>query len=591
MDIAPVITPGTTAPAADATGAVAAVPTAPGQAFSDLFAVALGGADAPTPVPAITPATAVVTIPVAIAVPSADPTVPSIPTDVPAVNPARIAVLGDAPPLSVTDPPESPPEIPSISRKDAQATAPNAPAIWLDQPEKNQEPTEASPTDAPQIDPATASVVASLTGQTAVVQASVVTASNDQVPDPSTAETKSSVGQTAATSTVPILDNAPVASPAPAIKAPSAPVAKSSAPSNPTTTKKASAVADGAPVKSRAKRGAQSDEVAETPALETDSDSQLTESTPVATPDAPALAERVSETAVPTVLSSDNTPLPKAATDITKLAAAPDLGVVPIVTVNTPIAEPIKAAVKEVAPDANGSLAIGETAVKAPEIKAPEAKVVEKGSDSNFAEALVEAAVKGGKDSSDTGDQTSKDQPSADPTPVAPASVRSAATDRPEAGADRPEIDRHLVVRQVADRIENMVAARPRDGVTIHLEPRDLGTVTLVVKGLSSALDVQVSASDTRVREGLEASRNDLAQALAPRGIELRDVRIVTSSSSGSGSGQASKDGGSNPNPDGRPRQQASNSHQTGFTQSSSRPTRTSGSRGSRRTGGVDLLA
>ena len=138
-----------------------------------------------------------------------------------------------------------------------------------------------------------------------------------------------------------------------------------------------------------------------------------------------------------------------------------------------------------------------------------------------------------------------EDLPAEDsPTPMSQDSpVRSAATEKPEAGADRPALDRHLVVRQVAERIENLVAARPKDGVTIHLEPRDLGTITLVVKGLSTALDVQVAASDERVQKGLDASRPELAQALAPRGIELRELRIAHAPTPSGGSTM----GGDNP--------------------------------------------
>ena len=175
------------------------------------------------------------------------------------------------------------------------------------------------------------------------------------------------------------------------------------------------------------------------------------------------------------------------------------------------------------------------------------------------------------------------DSPEAPPT-IPPLAVRSAATEKPEAGADRPAIDRHLVVRQVAERIENLVAARPKDGVTIHLEPRDLGTITLVVKGLSSALDVQLAASDERVQKGLDASRPELAQALAPRGIELRELRVAYAPTPSGGSSM----GGDHPqrgtNPEDRPRPQTpSFVIPSRRTAPSSRPLRASGR-------GVDLF-
>ncbi|GEM_PF-4389261 len=185
-------------------------------------------------------------------------------------------------------------------------------------------------------------------------------------------------------------------------------------------------------------------------------------------------------------------------------------------------------------------------------------------SKANLGEPVLEIAVQERKDD---GEAPSGESPKdANPESVVPQPTESgvretAATARPELGSDRPAVDRHLVVRQVADRIENMVAARPRDGVTIHMEPHELGTVTLVVKGLASALDVQVTASDERVRQSLDASRPELAQALAPRGIGLREIRVEhvpsttspsssTTADSGSGSSQnRSGSGSSQPQP------------------------------------------
>ena len=142
------------------------------------------------------------------------------------------------------------------------------------------------------------------------------------------------------------------------------------------------------------------------------------------------------------------------------------------------------------------------------------------------------------------------------PPPEAPSLARTSATERPDEGVQRPSVDRHLVVRQVADRIESLVAARPKDGVTVHLEPRDLGTLTLVVKGLSHALDVQVTASDDRVRQSLDASRPELVQALLPRGIELREMRIAVAPPTGSAATGANAGMGGRANPEGQARPQ-----------------------------------
>lgn len=223
------------------------------------------------------------------------------------------------------------------------------------------------------------------------------------------------------------------------------------------------------------------------------------------------------------------------------------------------------------------------------------------GSPAKPVEAEGSAVLTAGNDSSSDTDSEAKggSQAKPDSTPVAaPERTRTgtaatSAIDRPEAGQLRQQIDRPALVRQVADRIESMVAARPREGVTVHLEPRDLGTVTLVVKGAASALDVRMYASDDRVKESLNETRNDLAQALAPRGIAVRDVRIAdaplpnSSSAMGSGtSGQRS--------PDDRPRQafaqananQSNSRSASNGTPVQSRPP----SRISRGSRGVDLL-
>lgn len=541
MDIAPVLVPGTAAPTTDpVAGAASAVPTAPGQAFSDLFAEALGEATLPATDPAIIgPAVAIVAMPVPETTATIEP-VADVAQDVPTPNAepvVKIAASSDPPPTAAVPEPPPPPDALIASWKEAPAEAPNAPAIKQDQPEEITAVSDETETDQP-----------------------------DQAPDLTAVETAAAVWVAA-----PVVAANAAPSPAPATKATkSEPELKVSA--------------------------------------------QVT--APAETADAPEIAEPVQ---VATVVPTDAKVSASAPQDAPKLEAAPDLGVVPVVTVtpatDAPVAAPIIAAVnpaviaptptpvKDVAVKDAPATAVTESNVlaaapaKPVETKAVDAKPATETKSAEkpqaaFSEVLIEEAVKGGKDATaDTGDGTNG-QPAADLTPTAPVAVRTAATEKPTEGANRPEIDRHLVVKQVADRIENLVASRPRDGVTVHLEPRDLGTVTLVVKGLASSLDVQVTASDERVRQGLEASRPDLAQALAPRGIELRDMRITTSATGDSQTGTGSRDAGSNQNPDGRPRQQqSSNSSQSGFTESSRRPSAAAATRSLRRSGGVDLLA
>lgn len=264
-----------------------------------------------------------------------------------------------------------------------------------------------------------------------------------------------------------------------------------------------------------------------------------------------------------------------------KLESAPDLGIVPMVTLEeAPLESADKTVVKKAKAESQAVPMVEEPVAPA---KPLETKNTDK------TNALTLAEFPKGESPTGGGDANPNDQPAPhdNPAPIASSTVRTVATEKPEAGNQRPEVDRHLVVRQVADRIENLVAARPREGVTIHLEPRDLGSVTLVVKGLASALDVQMTASDSRVRESLDSARPELAQALAPRGIELRELRVAPAPTNSSGT--AGRDGGTNP--DGRPRHQTPHSSTPSFTnptgRSATSQTRTRAPRSGR---GVDLL-
>jgi flagellar hook-length control protein FliK len=82
------------------------------------------------------------------------------------------------------------------------------------------------------------------------------------------------------------------------------------------------------------------------------------------------------------------------------------------------------------------------------------------------------------------------------------------------------------VIRQIVDRAEALAAARPRDGVVIHLEPKDLGSITLTVKSVGNQVDAQIGASNEHVRTALEQNRAHLGQAMEFRGLNLTSVTI-----------------------------------------------------------------
>ncbi len=107
------------------------------------------------------------------------------------------------------------------------------------------------------------------------------------------------------------------------------------------------------------------------------------------------------------------------------------------------------------------------------------------------------------------------------------APAQNAAT--VDAKAEVQPLDRATashVLRQVADRLESLAAARPRNGVTIHLEPFDLGKVTMTIKSSGNEVEAHIAASHEAVRQALEQSRPLLQQALDQRGISLVNVDV-----------------------------------------------------------------
>lgn len=104
--------------------------------------------------------------------------------------------------------------------------------------------------------------------------------------------------------------------------------------------------------------------------------------------------------------------------------------------------------------------------------------------------------------------------------------MESTPTSRPVEGVARGVVDRASVVRQIADRLELLVASRPRDGVTIRLNPIELGTITLTVRQSGGEVETRVVASHEAVRAALETSRPQLQHALETRGLNLGSLDV-----------------------------------------------------------------
>lgn len=96
-----------------------------------------------------------------------------------------------------------------------------------------------------------------------------------------------------------------------------------------------------------------------------------------------------------------------------------------------------------------------------------------------------------------------------------------------------PALQQERVMRQVADRIELLAAARPREGVVIRLEPYDLGEVTLVLSRAGSEIEAKVYADNEGVRNALTESKGAMVSHLERRGIVLGNLEVAPAAEQG----------------------------------------------------------
>lgn len=101
---------------------------------------------------------------------------------------------------------------------------------------------------------------------------------------------------------------------------------------------------------------------------------------------------------------------------------------------------------------------------------------------------------------------------------------------------------RESVIRQVIDRVESL-AAGARQNVTIHLDPKDFGSITLVVKRSGTEVEAEFYASHDAVRQALETNKNGLQSSLEQRGVQLSSMTVGSELPNSSGrQEQASKE-------------------------------------------------
>jgi hypothetical protein len=107
------------------------------------------------------------------------------------------------------------------------------------------------------------------------------------------------------------------------------------------------------------------------------------------------------------------------------------------------------------------------------------------------------------------------------------AALRTEGPSKAETVKPETRLDTHNVVRELANRIELMAAAKSPQGVLVHLEPADLGSITLLVKPESGgAVSADIGASNDQVRQALQGSQQTLQRQLELRGVAVANVTV-----------------------------------------------------------------
>ncbi|MFQ3587760.1 MAG: flagellar hook-length control protein FliK [Fimbriimonadaceae bacterium] len=127
--------------------------------------------------------------------------------------------------------------------------------------------------------------------------------------------------------------------------------------------------------------------------------------------------------------------------------------------------------------------------------------------------------------------------------PFAARVVEAAA--RPVEGPNRPNpLSARLsmeVLVQIADRIEMLAAKSARREVVVHLEPEELGSVTMVVRRNGTNVEASVYASHEQVRAALDQNRAGLTQQLESRGLTLGGLTVGSQSAEARSNGDGAQ--------------------------------------------------
>lgn len=278
-------------------------------------------------------------------------------------------------------------------------------------------------------------------------------------------------------------------------------------------------------------------------------------------PNAPIASVSVSVTNSQSALQALSTPvlipsLTAMAADVVGIAAAAAGGIVPIESTSEPVTSQGPAQLGAVAQAVVPTVPMPKTAVadRKPMVPSkPESSGEPGATQDPTPKAAIPVARSSASDSDSSNGQAAReervDKPIATEEPQAPAEpvigvVPKADLTASSAIQAKPVLSTshtNAVIQQLTDRIELMAAVKPKDGMTVHLQPSDLGTVSMVVKAVGKTVEAEIFATNPAVRDALETSKTQLAASVQHRGLQLANVTVGSQASTSNTSQQQSQ--------------------------------------------------
>jgi flagellar hook-length control protein FliK len=102
--------------------------------------------------------------------------------------------------------------------------------------------------------------------------------------------------------------------------------------------------------------------------------------------------------------------------------------------------------------------------------------------------------------------------------------ISSPTINRTESKEIREGIDRGI--RESTEALMKMAEERRPGQITVRMMPEDLGIIEVTLSQFGTRFDIDVQATDDRVRSSMNAHRNDLVQNLETRGVNVGSFNV-----------------------------------------------------------------